>query len=96
MNTCRLTALSGEDRTARQRATDHCTRRLLGLAITAALGRWEEFRLHVRAGMEQDGFTIGELRETLMQTAIYAGVPAANTAFSEAQEVLTELETAKS
>ena len=75
---------------------DHRTRRLLVLAITAALGRWEEFRLHVRAGMEQDGFTIGELRETLMQTAIYAGVPAANTAFSEAQEVLTELETAKS
>lgn len=71
---------------------DHRTRRLLVLAITAALGRWEEFRLHVRAGVEQDGFTPGELKETLMQTAVYAGVPAANTAFAEAAEVLAEIE----
>ena len=42
---------------------DHRTRRLLVLAITAALGRWEEFRLHVRAGVEQGGFTRGELKE---------------------------------
>ena len=67
---------------------DHRTRRLLVLAITAALGRWEEFRLHVKAGLEQDGFTVDELKETLMQTAIYAGVPAANTAFAEAGEIL--------
>ena len=71
---------------------DHRTRRLLVLAITAALGRWEEFRLHVRAGMEQGGFTRGELKETLMQTAIYGGVPAANTAFAEAADVLHQLE----
>lgn len=71
---------------------DHRTRRLLVLAITAALGRWEEFRLHVRAGVQQGGFTKGELKETLMQTAIYAGVPAANTAFAEAAEVLRETE----
>jgi 3-oxoadipate enol-lactonase/4-carboxymuconolactone decarboxylase len=69
---------------------DHRTRRLLVLAITAALGRWEEVRLHVRAGVEQGGFTEGELKETLMQTAIYAGVPAANTAFAEAADVLAE------
>jgi 3-oxoadipate enol-lactonase/4-carboxymuconolactone decarboxylase len=72
---------------------DHRTRRLLVLAITASLGRWEEFRLHVRAGLEQGGFTEDELKETLMQTAIYAGVPAANTAFSEAAAVLREIET---
>jgi 3-oxoadipate enol-lactonase/4-carboxymuconolactone decarboxylase len=72
---------------------DHRTRRLLVLAITASLGRWEEFRLHVRTGLEQGGFTQDELKETLMQTAIYAGVPAANTAFSEAAAVLREIET---
>jgi 3-oxoadipate enol-lactonase/4-carboxymuconolactone decarboxylase len=71
---------------------DHRTRRLLVLAITASLGRWEEFRLHVRAGLEQGGFTEDELKETLMQTAIYAGVPAANTAFSEAAAVLREID----
>src|SRR6202012_3959068 len=69
---------------------DHRTRRLLVIAITAALGRWEEFRLHVRAGLEQGGFTRDELKETLMQTAIYAGVPAANTAFAEAMAVMED------
>lgn len=70
---------------------DQRTRRLLTLAVTAALGRWAEFRLHVKSGLEQDGFTEAELKETLMQLAIYAGVPAANTAFAEAQGVLDEL-----
>jgi 3-oxoadipate enol-lactonase/4-carboxymuconolactone decarboxylase len=70
---------------------DHRTRRLLVLAITAALGRWEEFRLHVRAGLEQGGFSEDELKETLMQLAVYAGVPAANTAFHEAAEVMAAL-----
>ena len=70
---------------------DHRTRRLLVLAICASLARWEEFRLHVRAGLEQGGFTQEELKEVLMQTAIYAGVPAANTAFAEAAEVIAEL-----
>jgi 3-oxoadipate enol-lactonase/4-carboxymuconolactone decarboxylase len=70
---------------------DHRTRRLLVIAITAALGRWQEFRLHVRAGLEQGGFTQDELKEVLMQAAIYAGVPAANTAFAEAASVISEL-----
>ena len=70
---------------------DHRTRRLLVIAITTALGRWEEFRLHVRAGLEQGGFTQDELKEVLMQSAIYAGVPAANTAFAEAGAVIREL-----
>lgn len=70
---------------------DRRTRRLLVLAITAAIGRWEEFRLHLRSGLQQGGFTLDEVQETLMQTAIYAGVPAANTAFAEAAEILREL-----
>ena len=74
---------------------DDRTRRLLVLAITAALGRWEEFRLHVRAGLAAQGFTVAELKETLMQTAIYAGVPAANTAFAEAGKIIEEHDAAK-
>ena len=70
---------------------DDRVRRLTVIAITAALGCWEEFRLHVRAGIEQGGFTPGDLKEVLMQTAIYAGVPAANTAFTEAGKILDEI-----
>ena len=70
---------------------DDKTRRFLVLAITIALGRWEEFKLHVRAGIEQDGFSTEELKEVIMQAAIYAGVPAANTAFHEAEELLRGL-----
>ena len=64
------------------------SRRLLVVAMTAALGRWEEFCMHVRVGLEQGGFTESELKEALMQVALYAGLPAANTAFSEAGEIL--------
>jgi len=71
---------------------DDRTRRLLVLAITASLGRWEEFALHVRAGLTQEGFTRDELKEVLMQTAVYAGVPAANTAFAEAGNIIAELD----
>ena len=71
---------------------DQRTRRLLVIAMTAALGRWEEFRLHVRSGLQQGGFTRDELKEVLMQTGIYAGVPAANTAFAEAADVMAEID----
>lgn len=71
---------------------DHRTRRLMVVATTAALGRWEEFRLHVRSGLEQGGFTQDDLKEVLLQTAIYAGVPAANTAFAEAAAIMEGLE----
>ncbi len=67
------------------------TRRLLTVAITASMGRWSEFRLHVRSGLENAAFSEDELKETLMQLAVYAGVPAANTAFSEAQSLLDEI-----
>lgn len=71
---------------------DDRTRRFLVLAITAALGRWEEFDLHVRAGLTQGGFDTDELKEVLMQLAIYAGVPAANTAFARAGAILREID----
>jgi 3-oxoadipate enol-lactonase / 4-carboxymuconolactone decarboxylase len=61
------------------------TRRLLALAITASLGRWEEFRLHLGAGLPRE-LELCDLEEVLLQTAIYAGVPAANTAFRIASE----------
>ena len=61
------------------------TRRLLVLALTASLGRWEEFALHVRAGMAGE-LELCDLKEVLLQTAVYAGVPAANTGFQIAAE----------
>ena len=71
---------------------DDRTRRLLVIAITASLGRWEEFALHVRTGLARGGVTRDELKEVLMQTAIYAGVPAANTAFAEAGRIIAEID----
>ena len=56
------------------------TRRLLVLATTASMGRWEEFRLHVRTGFAHE-LEWCDVEEVLMQTAVYAGVPAANTGF---------------
>lgn len=70
------------------------TRRVIVLAITMALGRWEEFELHVRAALLGDAdtrLTPDELKEVLMQAAIYAGVPAANTGFTHAQQILREV-----
>ena len=66
-------------------STSH-TRRLLVLAIAAALGRWEEFRLHLAAGLAAD-LEWADVEEVLLQTAVYAGVPAANQAFSIASEL---------
>jgi len=67
------------------------TRRLLVLATMAALGRWDEFSLHVRAGLAHE-LELCDLKEVLLQTAIYAGVPAANTGFHLAA---VEMEKAK-
>jgi 3-oxoadipate enol-lactonase len=70
-------------------------RRVIVLASTMALARWEEFELHVRAALQDDsenGLTQDELKEVLMQAAIYSGVPAANTGFALAGKILRELE----
>lgn len=63
------------------------TRRLLTLAIMASLGRWEEFRLHAGAGLTRE-LELCDLEEVLLQTAVYAGVPAANTGFTIASELV--------
>jgi 3-oxoadipate enol-lactonase len=73
---------------------EHKTRRAIVLSITIALGRWEEFELHVRAallGTEGSKLTPDEIKEILMQSAIYAGVPAANTAFTHTLAILREV-----
>jgi 4-carboxymuconolactone decarboxylase len=68
---------------------DRKTRSCMVLTATIALGKWDEFRLHMRAGFN-NGLTEGEIKEVLLQAAIYCGVPAANHAFREAAAVLAE------
>jgi 4-carboxymuconolactone decarboxylase len=64
------------------------TRSLLTIAMLVALNRPEELRLHLRAA-RKNGVTLDEIKEVLLQAAIYCGVPAANTAFRLAAEELT-------
>ena len=68
---------------------DHRTRHLLTLAILAALGREHELELHVRA-MRNTGVTPDDLKEALLHVAVYAGVPAANSAFAAAKRVYAQ------
>jgi 4-carboxymuconolactone decarboxylase len=67
------------------------TRSLITVAMMVALNRGDEFRLHVRAAFN-NGVTKDELKEVLLQTAIYCGVPAANNAFHLAEDVLAEMD----
>ena len=67
------------------------TRSLLTLAMLVALNRGEELQLHLRAAIN-NGVTQDEIKETLLQCAIYCGVPAANSAFRLAETVLAEVE----
>ena len=67
------------------------TRSLLTVAMMVALNRGEEFRLHVRAAFN-NGVTRDEIKEVLLQAAIYCGVPAANHAFHLAEEVFAQIE----
>jgi 4-carboxymuconolactone decarboxylase len=64
------------------------TRSLVTLAMTIALNREDEFRLHLRAALN-NGVTREEIQEVLLHSAIYCGVPAANHAFKIASEVLS-------
>jgi 4-carboxymuconolactone decarboxylase len=67
------------------------TRSLLTLAMLVALNRGEEFQLHLR-GAINNGVTRDEIKEMLLQCAIYCGLPAANTAFRMAEKMFAEPE----
>ena len=67
------------------------TRSLLTLGMMVALNRGDEFRMHVR-GAFNNGVTRDEIKEVLLQSAIYCGVPAANSAFHIAADVFREMD----
>lgn len=75
-----------------QPAFDDRMRRMLVLAITASLSRHEEYLLHMRAAVQSGDVESADLIELMHQVAIYAGVPAANSAMNEANKVLQELD----
>jgi 4-carboxymuconolactone decarboxylase len=70
---------------------DERTRRILVIGTMMAIGRWEEFRMHVRAALTEGGFTPDDLKEIILQQAIYCGVPAANHAIKEASAILEDV-----
>ncbi len=70
---------------------DRRTRSLLCLAMMVAQNRADEFCLHVRSAL-RNGATREDIKEVLLQTAVYCGVPAANAAFHLAAQVFTEIE----
>lgn len=67
------------------------TRSLLTLAMMVALNRGDEFKLHVKAAFN-NGVTRDEIKEVLLQSAIYCGVSAANSAFHMAEEVIAAID----
>ncbi len=71
---------------------DRRTRSLITIALLAALGRHEELALHLRASVNT-GATPEAIREALMHVAVYAGIPAANSAIALAKRVLAERST---
>ncbi len=68
---------------------DRRTRSCMTLVALIALGRHEELAMHVRGAL-RNGLTADEIKEVLLHSAVYCGVPAANSAFTIAQEVLAE------
>lgn len=65
------------------------SRRILVIGTMIAIGRWEEFQMHAAAAMREGGVSIDDLKEIVLQQAIYCGVPAAH----HALKLLAELET---
>ena len=68
---------------------DRRTRSCITLTALIALGHFDELAMHVRAA-RRNGLTQDEIKEVLLQSAVYCGVPAANHAFAVAQQVLDE------
>jgi 4-carboxymuconolactone decarboxylase len=72
---------------------DERTRRLIVLATMIALGRDDEFTMHLRAALEH-GVSKDDVKEVLLQSGIYCGLPAANGAFHLAEEVFASVDKA--
>jgi 4-carboxymuconolactone decarboxylase len=70
---------------------DERTRRVLVIGTMIALDKWDEFKMHVRAALTEGGFSPDDIKEIILQQAIYCGVPAANHAFKEAGVIIAEL-----
>jgi len=70
---------------------DHRTRRLLVMTTLIALGRDEELQMHLRAAVEH-GLSRDDIKEVILQAAIYCGIPAANNAFHLASEVFAKVD----
>ncbi len=70
---------------------DERTRRILVIGTMIALGRWDEFKLHVRAALTIGGFSPDDIKEIILQQAAYCGVPAGNHAFKEAGTIVAEI-----
>jgi 4-carboxymuconolactone decarboxylase len=73
---------------------DKKTRHMLTIAMLAALGKHDELAMHIRA-TRNTGVTPEELREILLHVSVYAGVPAANSAFAIAKRIYKEFEEGK-
>ena len=70
---------------------DRKTRSCMVLSMMIALGAWDEFRLHVRAAFN-NGLGQDEIKEVILQAAIYCGVPKANHAVKEAETVFADMD----
>jgi alkylhydroperoxidase/carboxymuconolactone decarboxylase family protein YurZ len=64
------------------------TRRILVIGTLLALGRWEEFEMHVRAALVEGGLSANDVKEIVLQQAIYCGVPAAHAAITRVEAIL--------
>ena len=64
------------------------SRRILVIGTLLALGRWEEFSMHARAALNEGGFSVDDLKEIVLQQAIYCGIPSANRAFELLREIV--------
>jgi 4-carboxymuconolactone decarboxylase len=69
---------------------DHRMRRILVIGTMMAMGRWEEFRMHLRAALA-DGFSMQDVTELFLQQSIYCGFPVTNTAYHHLADLIAEL-----
>jgi len=74
---------------------DERTRRILVIGTMVALGRWDEFELHVRAALTEGGFTPDDIKEIVLQQTVYCGAPAGNHAFKLAAAIVAGLSKAQ-